>query len=65
MIEQKRKREIRANIHHDIITAILANTNGDEEFLFALLNAQNYISNAILNFDDIFDEIKKILDKLL
>ena len=54
MIEPKRQREIKSQIHHDVITAILSAIDGDEELLYALLWAQNYISYEILSFQDEF-----------
>lgn len=54
MIEPKRQREIKSQIHHDVITAILSATDGDEELLYALLWAQSYISDEILSFQDEF-----------
>ena len=56
MIEPKRKREIKQQIHHDVITAVLSAIDGEEELLYALLWAQNYISNEILCYQDKFVE---------
>lgn len=57
MIDPKRRREIKQQIHHDVITAVLSAIDGDEELLYALLWAQSYISNEILAYQD--DFIKK------
>ena len=56
MIEPKRSREIRQQIHNNVITAILNTIDGDEELLYALLWAQSYISDEILHYQDKFIE---------
>lgn len=54
MIEPKRRREIKQQIHHDVITAILAAVDGDDELLYGLLWAQSYISDEILAYQEQF-----------
>lgn len=54
MIDKQRARIIKQQIHNDVITAILAAVQDEEELIFALLWAQHYISNSILQYQDDF-----------
>ena len=56
MIEPKRRREIKQQIHNNVITAVLDTINDDEELLFGLLWAQSYLSDEILNYQEKFSE---------
>ena len=50
------RRKLRQNIQTKVINTILDECNSDEEFFNALLYAQQEITNALVRFDDLFDE---------
>lgn len=52
------KRKLRQSIQTKVINTILDECNNDEEFFIALLYAQQEITNALVRFDDLFDEEK-------
>ena len=59
MIEPKRKRELRSKVQIAVNKTITDIIDNDEEYFFALLQAQLQIAMELSRFDDIYDKIKE------
>ena len=59
MIEPQKKRELRSKVQIAVSKTITDIIDNDEEYFFALLQAQLQIAMDLSRFDDIYDKVKE------